>query len=91
MLRIRQRDAALSAARLPAGAAVTLPVARYLHVYVTGGSVTVEAGGDAVAELAAGDALRITGGGGERLTAAEQGKAGTAAEVLVWRMEAGIG
>ena len=86
VLRIRQRTAALSAARPPAGGAVRLPAARYLHVYLTAGSVTVEAAdGQVLGALAAGDALRITGGGGERLTAGE------AAELLVWRMEAGLG
>lgn len=85
VLRIRQRAAALSVARLSAGAAVPLPPARYLHVYLTTGSVTVESANGDVADLAAGDALRITGGGGEQV------RAGEPAELLVWRMQAGIG
>ncbi|HEX8767817.1 MAG TPA: pirin family protein [Jatrophihabitans sp.] len=83
VLRIRQRAAALSVARLPAGAAVTLPAARYVHVFLTSGSATVQPpDGEPVGTLAAGDALRITDGGGERL-AAEQ-----PAELLVWQMDA---
>ena len=86
VLRIRQRAAALSAARPPAGAVVRLPAARYLHVYLTAGSATVQAAdGEVLDVLAAGDALRITDGGGERLTA------GDPAELLVWRMDTGIG
>ena len=85
VLRIRQRAAALSVARLPPGATVTLPAARFRHVYVTAGAVTTESGGGVAAALSAGDALRISGGGGERVTATEP------AEVLVWRMQAGIG
>lgn len=86
VLRIRQRAAALSAARLPAGAALTLPAAPYLHVFLAAGAVTVRTGavgsGDLAGpwELSAGDALRITGGGGERVSADQP------AELLVWRM-----
>jgi len=86
VLRIRQRAAALSVARPPAGATVRLPAARHLHAYLAAGSATVEAAdGQVLGTLAAGDALRITGGGGERLTACAP------AELLVWRMEAGLG
>lgn len=97
VLRIRQRGAALSVARLPAGATVSLPAAPYLHVFLATGCVTVEnasrdadggiTGGGTTGEdapglhaLVAGDALRITGGGGERLSADQP------AELLVWRM-----
>ncbi|HST47351.1 pirin family protein [Jatrophihabitans sp.] len=101
VLRIRQRAAALSVAKLPAGRAVTLPDARYLHLYLTAGSVTYESGdGEQLGELAAGDALRITSGGG-LAPAAEQAvvpggepavvRAGEPTELLVWRMQAGIG
>jgi redox-sensitive bicupin YhaK (pirin superfamily) len=86
VLRIRQRAAALSVARLPAGATVALPVARYVHLFVTAGSVTIESGdGQAVGALAAGDALRLTDSSGEQVTAVD------AVELLVWRMQAGIG
>ncbi|MEO6503519.1 MAG: pirin family protein [Jatrophihabitantaceae bacterium] len=94
VLRIRQRAAALSVGRLAAGAAVTLPAAPYLHVFVAAGSVTVRApaapvGACDVGEasglagqqaLMAGDALRITGGGGERVAADQP------AELLVWQL-----
>ncbi len=80
VLRIRQRAATLSVARLPAGATVSLPAVPYVHLFVTAGSVTVRAreltGQQA---LAAGDALRITDGGGERVVADEP------AELLVWQ------
>ncbi len=98
VLRIRQRGAALSVARLPAGATVTLPAARFLHVFLAAGSVTVETAGEDDGDgaspdadggsthptggqaLVAGDALRITGGGGERVSADQP------AELLVLRM-----
>jgi redox-sensitive bicupin YhaK (pirin superfamily) len=81
VLRIRQRAAALSVARLPAGAAVTLPAARYLHVFLTSGSGRFETGdGQILGVLAAGDALRITDGDGERMSADEP------ATVLVWEL-----
>ncbi|MEO7259750.1 MAG: pirin family protein [Jatrophihabitantaceae bacterium] len=98
VLRIRQRAAALWVARLPAGAGTTLPAAPYVHVFLTAGSVTVEAtdsadadgadgaggatDGDATGRysLVPGDALRITDGGGERVTADEP------AELLVWQL-----
>lgn len=79
VLRIRQRAAALSVARLPAGATVTLPAAHYLHVFLAAGSVTVQTAAGAQA-LVAGDALRITDGGGERVSADQP------AELLVWLM-----
>jgi ferric-dicitrate binding protein FerR (iron transport regulator) len=50
---------------------------------VTAGSVEVHhAHGEPVARLAAGDALRMTSGGGEQLSAVEP------AELLVWRLQA---
>lgn len=82
VVRIRQRAAALSVARLPAGASVTLPAGPLGHLFVAAGSVEVRAAtGEPVGVLAAGDALRTTGGG-ERLTAAEP------AELLVWQLRA---
>lgn len=78
-LLIRQRSAALSVGRLPAGASVTLPVLpgqTLAHLFVAAGSVEVH--DPAVGVLAAGDALRITGGGGQRLSAVEP------AELLLW-------
>ncbi|MFP5334633.1 MAG: pirin family protein [Actinomycetes bacterium] len=79
-IRIRNRYAALHAARLEPGQAVTLPDAPYLHLFVPRGAVTLEGAGP----LAAGDAVRFTATGGQRVTATEP------AEVLVWEMHAGL-
>jgi redox-sensitive bicupin YhaK (pirin superfamily) len=85
VLPIRQRAAALSVARLPARARLPLPVAPYVHLFVAVGSVTVRPAQGPALTLTAGDALRITDGGGEQLSA------DTAAELLVWEMHAGLG
>ncbi len=77
-IRIRQRDAALYAARLAGGRHVDLPVAPYVHLYVARGSVELDGAG----ELATGDAVRIAGSEGRRVTARGD------AEVLVWEMHA---
>jgi redox-sensitive bicupin YhaK (pirin superfamily) len=76
-IRIAQRDAALYAGRLPAGATVAIPSAPYVHLFVPVGSVEVEGAGT----LGAGDAARITAADGRRVTAGPDG-----AEVLVWEM-----
>lgn len=73
---IQQKDAAMYAARLDAGARVTLPDAPFVHLFVARGEVVQEGAG----ALVQGDAVRIAGGGGQTLTAA------TSAEVLVWEM-----
>lgn len=78
-IRIGQRHAALHAGRLAAGAVVHLPVAPYLHLFVARGAATVEGVPDG--PLAAGDAVRISLGDGERVTAGPSG-----AEILVWQM-----
>jgi redox-sensitive bicupin YhaK (pirin superfamily) len=75
-IRIRQRDAALFAARLGPGDEVPLPTAPYVHLYVARGAVDLEGAG----RLAAGDAARITAAAGQRVTAVGD------AEVLVWEM-----
>jgi redox-sensitive bicupin YhaK (pirin superfamily) len=80
-IRIQNRYAALHAARMLPGAEVTLPDAPFLHLYVPTGTVTLEA----VGELTAGDAARITAVGGQRVTATEP------AEILVWEMHAAVG
>ena len=80
-VRIRNRHAALHAARLAPGQSVQLPDAPYLHLFVPLGSVDLEGAGP----LAAGDAVRCTSTGGQRVTALET------AEVLIWEMHAGIG
>ena len=80
-IRIRNAYAALHAARLGPGDSVTLPDAPYVHLFVPVGAVDLEGAGP----LAGGDAVRLTGVGGQRVTAAE------AAEILVWEMHATLG
>ena len=77
-IRIRNRYAALHAARLQPGESVELPEAPFLHLFVPRGAVTLEGAGP----LATGDAVRFTATGGQRVTATE------AAEILVWEMHA---
>lgn len=79
-IRIRNRYAALHAARLQPGQSVELPEAPYLHLFVPRGAVTLEGAG----ELVTGDAVRFTATGGQRVTATEP------AEILVWEMHAGL-
>jgi redox-sensitive bicupin YhaK (pirin superfamily) len=79
-IRIRNKYAALHAARLQPGDHVELPAAPYLHLFVPRGAVNLEGAG----RLGAGDAVRITAVGGQRVTALED------AEVLVWEMHAGL-
>jgi redox-sensitive bicupin YhaK (pirin superfamily) len=77
-IRIRNRYAALYAARLQPDDTVELPEAPYLHLFVPRGTVTLEGAGT----LAEGDAVRFTATGGQRVTAS------TPAEILVWEMHA---
>jgi redox-sensitive bicupin YhaK (pirin superfamily) len=77
-IRIRNRYAALHAARLQPNSAVELPEAPFLHLFVARGALDLEGTGS----LGQGDAVRFTGSGGQRLTAAGD------AEVLVWEMHA---
>jgi quercetin 2,3-dioxygenase len=77
-IRIKNRYAALHAARLQSGDSVVLPDAPYLHLFVPRGAVTLEGAG----ALATGDAARLTGVGGQRV------KATAPAEILVWEMHA---
>jgi quercetin 2,3-dioxygenase len=77
-IRIRNRYAALHAARLQPGAAVELPEAPFLHLFVPRGSVTLEGAG----VLDTGDAVRFTATGGQKVTAEQP------AEILVWEMHA---
>jgi len=79
-IRIKNRDAALYAARLAAGQTVQLPEAPYIHLFVPRGSVELEGAGP----LGEGDAVRFTGTGGHRVTALEP------AEILVWEMHNSI-
>jgi redox-sensitive bicupin YhaK (pirin superfamily) len=78
-IRIANKYAALHVARLEPGQSVTLPEAPYLHLFVPRGSVDLEGAGP----LAAGDAVRFTSIGGQRVTALAE-----PSEVLVWEMHA---
>ena len=77
-IRIKNRYAALYAARLDPGGTVTVPDAPFVHLFVARGQVDLEGAG----RLHEGDAVRLTGVGGQRLSAAEP------AEVLIWEMHA---
>jgi hypothetical protein len=79
-IRIKNKYAALYAARLAPGQSVQLPEAPYLHLFVPRGSVILEGAGP----LETGDAVRFTATGGQRVTAVE------AAEILVWEMHATV-
>jgi redox-sensitive bicupin YhaK (pirin superfamily) len=79
-IRIRNRYAAMHAARLTAGSPVLLPEAPYLHLFVTRGTIELEGAG----ALQAGDVARLTASGGQRISATGP------AEVLVWEMHANL-
>jgi len=80
-IRIRNRYAALYAARLIAGESAELPDAPFLHLFVARGTVSLEG----VGALEEGDAVRFIATGGQRVTATGP------AEVLVWEMHATVG
>jgi quercetin 2,3-dioxygenase len=77
-IRIKNRYAALHAARMQGGDTVTVPDAPYTHLFVARGMVDLEGAG----LLAEGDAVRLTGIGGQAVTAIEP------AEILIWEMHA---
>jgi redox-sensitive bicupin YhaK (pirin superfamily) len=79
-IRIKNRYAALHAARLQPGQSVQLPEAPFLHLFVPRGTVELEGAG----RLDTGDAVRFTATGGQRVTATEH------AEILVWEMHATV-
>jgi redox-sensitive bicupin YhaK (pirin superfamily) len=79
-IRIKNRYAALYAGRLGADQSVELPEAPYLHLFVPRGTVDLEGAGT----LNAGDAVRFTATGGQKVTALEP------AEILVWEMHAEV-
>ena len=79
-IHIRNKDAALYAARMNPGDVVSLPTAPYVHLFVPRGAVELEGAG----RLDTGDAVRITAAEGQRVTAVEP------AEILVWEMHATI-
>lgn len=78
---LHNRNAALHATRLPAGTAVNLPRAPYLHLFVARGAISVEGIG-AVNE---GDAVRFTDADGRRVSAS------VPSELLIWEMHAKLG
>jgi redox-sensitive bicupin YhaK (pirin superfamily) len=77
---IRQKDAVLWGGRLKAGERITVPEARFAHVYVAKGEIELNGAGT----LKAGDAVRLTGAGAPTLTAGPA----HGAEVLIWEMNA---
>jgi quercetin 2,3-dioxygenase len=79
-IRIRNRAAALYAARLQPGESVVLPEAPFLHLFVVRGEVQLEGAGP----LEVGDAVRFTATGGQRTVALQP------AEILVWEMRSEI-
>jgi redox-sensitive bicupin YhaK (pirin superfamily) len=79
-IRIKNRYAALHAARLDVDQTVELPEAPFLHLFVPRGTVDLEGAG----VLNAGDAVRFTSTGGQTVTALEP------AEILVWEMHAEV-
>jgi redox-sensitive bicupin YhaK (pirin superfamily) len=79
-IRICNRFAALHAARMSVGETVVVPDAPFVHLFVARGGVDLEGAG----RLSAGDAVRLTGSGGQRVTAAEP------AEILIWEMHASV-
>lgn len=80
-IRIKNRYAALHAARLQPGQSVQLPEAPFLHLFVPRGAVSLEGAG----ALDAGDSVRFTSTGGQRVTATAP------AEILLWEMHAQLG
>jgi quercetin 2,3-dioxygenase len=79
-IRIKNRHAALHAARLRPGQHVQLPDAPYVHVFVARGAVDLEG----VGVLDTGDTARLTAAGPRRIAAAEP------AEILAWEMHADL-
>ncbi len=77
---IHNSSAALHVARLQPGDSVTLPDARYLHVFVARGKAEFER-----TELSEGDAVRLTASDGVYVTARHP------TELLVWEMHAALG
>ena len=78
---LHNRNAALHGARLKPGAAVSLPRAPYLHLFVPCGRITLEG----IGELNEGDAVRFSDADGRRVTADDS------SEVLIWEMHAKLG
>ena len=79
-IHIKNRYAALHVARMGDGDIVAVPEAPYNHLFIARGIVELEGAG----VLHEGDAVRLTGVGGQTVTALE------AAEVLIWEMHAEV-
>jgi redox-sensitive bicupin YhaK (pirin superfamily) len=77
-IHIKNRYAALHAARLRSGESVATPDAPFVHVFVARGQVDLEGAG----KLEEGDAVRLTAAGDRRLDSVGD------AEVLIWEMHA---
>lgn len=77
---IRQKGAVLWGGRLQPGETAAVPDARFAHLFVARGALSLEGAG----RLEAGDAVRFTGAGSPSLTA--DGSEG--AEVLIWELAA---
>ncbi|BBY39594.1 putative quercetin 2,3-dioxygenase [Mycobacterium mantenii] len=78
---LHNRNAALHGTRLSAGAAVNLPRAPYLHLFVARGRAGVEG----IGVVNEGDAVRFTDADGRRVSASEP------SELLIWEMHAKLG
>ena len=79
-ININNRSTTLHVARLRPDHELTLPSAPYLHLFVARGQLTMDG-----AELAEGDAVRLTASTGAKVVARD------AAEILVWEMHAALG
>ena len=77
---IRQHDAVLWGGRLRPGEAAAVPDARFAHVFVARGALTLDGAG----RLEAGDAVRLTAAGAPSITA----DPAEGAEVLIWELAA---
>lgn len=77
-IHIRNRHAALHAARMEPGDVVLMPDAPFAHLFVARGAADLEGAG----ALAEGDAVRFTATGGQRVVATAP------TEILVWEMHA---
>ncbi|WP_278263995.1 pirin family protein [Nocardia sp. AG03] len=77
---IGNSHATFHVARLDPGHTIAVPDAPYGHVFVARGTVDYEGHG----RLDQGDAVRLTATGGHRVTAV------TAAELLIWEMDASV-
>ena len=77
-IQIRQRDAVLWAGRLTPSEVVAIPDAKWVHLFIARGGVSLEGAG----ALVEGDAVRLAGAGELTLTADPD----SGAEVLVWQM-----